>query len=34
MWMGAVGIGPVAQLDIGIGGTIGTAVAITTGIRC
>ena len=31
MWMGAVGIGPVAQLDIGIGGTIGTAVAITTG---
>ena len=31
MWMGAVGIGPTAQLDIGIGGTIGTAVAITTG---
>ena len=31
MWMGAVGIGPVAQLDIGIGGTIGTAVAIATG---
>lgn len=30
MWMGAVGIGPAAQLDIGIGGTIGTAIAITT----
>ena len=31
MWMGAVGIGPTAQLDIGIGSTIGTAVAISTG---
>ena len=31
MWMGATGIGPTAQLDIGIGGTIGTAVAIMTG---
>lgn len=31
MWMGATGIGPTAQLDIGTGGTIGAAVAITTG---
>lgn len=31
MWMGATGIGPTAQLNIGIGGTIGTAVAIMTG---
>lgn len=31
MWMGAVGIGPTAQLDIGTGGTIGVAAAITTG---
>ena len=31
MWMGAVGIGPTAQLDIGTGGTIGVAVALTTG---
>ena len=30
MWMGAVGIGPTAQLDIGTGGTIGVAIAITT----
>ncbi|MDH6366016.1 MULTISPECIES: PTS sugar transporter subunit IIC [unclassified Breznakia] len=31
MWMGATGIGPTAQLDIGTGGTIGAAVAIMTG---
>lgn len=31
MWMGAVGIGPTAQLDIGTGGTIGVAAAIATG---
>ena len=31
MWMGATGIGPTAQLDIGTGGTIGTAVALLTG---
>lgn len=31
MWMGAVGFGPTAQLDIGTGGTIGVAVALTTG---
>lgn len=31
IWMGATGIGPTAQLDIGAGGTIGTAVAILTG---
>lgn len=31
MWMGAVGIGPTAQLDIGTGGTIGVAAALTTG---
>ena len=31
MWMGAVGIGPTAQLDIGTGGTIGVAAAITSG---
>lgn len=30
MWMGAVGIGPTAQLDIGTGGTIGIAAAIST----
>lgn len=30
MWMGATGIGPTAQLDIGTGGTIGAAVAIMT----
>lgn len=30
MWMGAVGIGPTAQLDIGTGGTIGAAIAIMT----
>ena len=29
--MGATGIGPTAQLDIGTGGTIGAAVAIMTG---
>ena len=26
LWMGATGIGPTAQLDIGTGGTIGAAV--------
>lgn len=31
MWMGAVGIGPTAQLDIGTGGTIGVAAALATG---
>ena len=31
MWMGAVGIGPTAQLDIGTGGTIGVASALMTG---
>ena len=31
IWMGAVNIGPTAQLDIGTGGTIGAAVAIATG---
>lgn len=31
MWMGAVGIGPTAQLDIGTGGTIGVAAALNTG---
>ncbi len=31
IWMGAVGIGPAAQLDIGAGSTIGTAVALLTG---
>lgn len=31
MWMGAVGIGPTAQLDIGTGGTIGVAAALSTG---
>lgn len=31
MWMGAVGIGPTAQLDIGTGGTIGAAIAVMTG---
>lgn len=31
IWMGATGIGPTAQLDIGAGGTIGTAVALITG---
>ncbi|MEG2837965.1 MAG: PTS sugar transporter subunit IIC, partial [Erysipelotrichaceae bacterium] len=31
IWMGATGIGPTAQLDIGTGGTIGTAVALMTG---
>lgn len=31
IWMGATGIGPTAQLDIGVGGTIGTAVALLTG---
>lgn len=31
IWMGATGIGPTAQLDIGTGGTIGAAVAIMTG---
>jgi mannose/fructose/N-acetylgalactosamine-specific phosphotransferase system component IIC len=31
IWMGATGIGPTAQLDIGAGGTIGTAVALLTG---
>lgn len=31
IWMGATAIGPTAQLDIGAGGTIGTAVAILTG---
>ena len=31
LWMGATGIGPTAQLDIGTGGTIGAAVAIMTG---
>lgn len=31
IWMGATGIGPTAQLDIGTGGTIGTAVALLTG---
>ena len=29
--MGATGIGPTAQLDIGTGGTIGAAVANMTG---
>ena len=28
MWMGATGIGPTAQLDIGTGGPNGTAVAL------
>jgi len=31
IWMGATGIGPTAQLDIGAGGTIGIAVALLTG---
>lgn len=31
MWMGAVGIGPTAQLDIGTGGTIGVAAALASG---
>jgi len=31
IWMGATGIGPTAQLDIGTGGTIGAAVALVTG---
>ena len=31
MWMGATGIGPTAQLNIGTGGTMGTAIALTTG---
>lgn len=31
IWMGATAIGPTAQLDIGAGGTIGTAVALLTG---
>lgn len=31
IWMGATGIGPTAQLDIGTGGTIGAAIAIATG---
>ena len=31
IWMGATGIGPTAQLDIGAGGTIGTAIAMLTG---
>lgn len=31
MWMGATGIGPTAQLNIGTGGTIGTAVALMSG---
>ena len=31
IWMGATGIGLSAQLDIGCGGTIGTAFAIMTG---
>lgn len=31
MWMGATAIGPTAGLDIGTGGTIGVAVALTTG---
>ncbi|MCP9334418.1 PTS mannose/fructose/sorbose/N-acetylgalactosamine transporter subunit IIC [Lentilactobacillus hilgardii] len=31
MWMGAVNVGPTAQLDIGAGGTIGATVAILTG---
>ena len=30
IWMGATGIGLSAQLDIGTGGTIGTAVALLT----
>ncbi len=31
MWMGVVGVGPTSQLQIGAGGTIGAAIAITTG---
>lgn len=31
MWMGAVNIGPTAQLDIGTGGAIGAAAAIVSG---
>ena len=31
MWLGAVAIGPTAQLDIRTGGTIGAAAAISTG---
>ena len=31
MWMGATAIGPTAGLDIGTGGTVGAAVAISTG---
>lgn len=31
IWMGATGIGLSAQLDIGTGGTIGTAFALMTG---
>ena len=31
MWMGVVGIGPTSQLQIGTGGTIGAAIAISTG---
>ena len=31
MWMGATSIGLRAQLDIGTGGTIGTAIALMTG---
>lgn len=30
MWMGATAIGPTAGLDVGTGGTIGVAVALST----
>ena len=31
IWMGTASIGPTAGLSIGTGGTIGTAVALSTG---
>lgn len=31
IWMGSVNVGPVAQVDVGTGGTIGVAVALATG---
>jgi len=31
LWMGVTGVGPTPKLDIGTGGTIGAAVALSTG---
>lgn len=31
MWMGITGVGVTAKLDIGVGGTVGAAVALSTG---